>query len=102
MEAIAAVEQHLADSPKDSAAWSLKRMLYQDVTEADYDEAAGAHGSVAASIDHNYAQELGLALINDPQRWQRGGEYLPLAARRLPPLRPSLFIQIAPAHERAA
>jgi tetratricopeptide (TPR) repeat protein len=101
MEAIAAVERHLADNPKDSGAWSLKRMLYQDVTETDYDDAAGAHGAVAADFDHNYVQELGLALINDPQRWQRGGEYLRLAARGLPALGPSLFIQIAQAHERA-
>jgi tetratricopeptide (TPR) repeat protein len=101
MEAIVAVEQHLADRPQDSSAWGLKRMLYQDVTEADYDDAAGAHGAVAAGFDHSYAQELGLALINDPQRWQRGGEYLRLAARGMPALGPSLFIQIAQAHERA-
>jgi len=101
MEAIAAVEAHLAENPKDSAAWSLKRMLYQDVTETDYDDAAGAHGAVAAGFDHNYAQELGVALIDDPQRWQRGGDYLRLAARGLPALGPSLFIQIAHAHERA-
>jgi tetratricopeptide (TPR) repeat protein len=101
MEAIAAVEAHLAENPKDSAAWSLKRMLYQDVTETDYDDAAGAHGAVAVGFDHNYAQELGLALINDPQRWQRGGDYLRMATRGLPTLGPSLFIQIAEAHKRA-
>jgi tetratricopeptide (TPR) repeat protein len=101
MEAIAAVETHLAENYKDSAAWSLKRMLYQDMTEADYDDAAGAHGAVADGFDHQYAQELGLALINDPQRWQRGGEYLRMAARGLPALGPTLFIQIAQAHERA-
>jgi tetratricopeptide (TPR) repeat protein len=101
MEAIVAVEQHLVQNPNDSSAWSLKRMLYQDVTVADYDEAAGTHEAVVPHFDHSYAQELGLALINDPERWQRGGDYLRLAARGLPALGPSLFVQIARAHERA-
>jgi tetratricopeptide (TPR) repeat protein len=100
MEAIAAVERHLAEQPGDKEVWGLKRLLYQDVTEADYDAFAGA--SVAAPhFDHPYAQQLGLALIDDANRWQRGGEYLRMAARGLPALGPTLFVQIAKAHQRA-
>ena len=40
------------------------------------------------------------ALINDDRRWQRGGEFLRLAARGLPALGPTLFVQIAKAHRR--
>jgi tetratricopeptide (TPR) repeat protein len=100
MEAIAAVEKHLADHADDKEVWGLKRLLYQDVTEADYDAFAGA-GAAAPNFDHPYAQQLGLALIDDPLRWQRGGEYLRLAARGLPALGPTLFVQIAQAHQRA-
>src|SRR5262249_35902041 len=46
-------------------------------------------------------QQLGLALINDPARWPRGGEYFRIAARGIPALGPALFVQIAKAHERA-
>jgi tetratricopeptide (TPR) repeat protein len=101
MEAIAVVERHMADQPEDAAAWSLKRLLYQDVTEAEYEEAAPGAGLAVEQFDHSYVQQLGLALINDPARWHRGGEYLRLAARGLPAMGPSIFVQIAQAHQRA-
>lgn len=100
MEAIAAVERHLAEQPEDKTIWGLKRLLYQDVTETEYDAYAGA-GMVAPHFDHEYVQQLGLALIDDNARWQRGGEYLRMAARGLPALGPTIFVQIAQAHQRA-
>src|SRR5262249_50254627 len=39
--AIAAVERHLAESGGDGNALELKRLLYRDLTEAEYQEAAG-------------------------------------------------------------
>jgi tetratricopeptide (TPR) repeat protein len=99
MEAIAAVEHRLAANPEDPDAWTLKRLLYSELTQTEYEQAAGAD-KPAAGFDHGYAQQLGLALINDPARWQRGGEYLRIAARGVLALGPALFIQIAKAHER--
>jgi tetratricopeptide (TPR) repeat protein len=101
MEAIGVVERYMADQPQDAAAWNLKRLLYQDVTEAQYEEAAPGAGLAVEHFDHAYVQQLGLALINDPERWRRGGEYLRMAARGLPALGPSIFVQIAQAHQRA-
>ena len=46
-------------------------MLYQDLTEADYETVLGTEG-VAPEFDHPYTQQLGLALIRDAERWQRG------------------------------
>ncbi len=100
MEAIAAVERHLADNPQEETIWGLKRLLYQNLTEAEYDAFAGA-GIAAPHFDHEYVQQLGLALIDDNMRWQRGGEYLRMAARGLPTLGPTIFVQIAQAHQRA-
>ena len=99
MDAIAAVERQLAADPNDKDVWGMKRVLYADLTEPEYDYTAGA-GLAADHFDHQYVQELGLALINDDQRWQRGGEFLRLAARGLPALGPTLFVQIAKAHQR--
>ena len=99
MEAIGALELQLRQTGEDADLWNLKRQLYQDVTESEYEGAAAADG-VVAFFDHGYVQQLGLALINDNARWQRGGEYLRMAARGLPNLGPSLFIQIAQAHQR--
>src|SRR4029077_17963958 len=36
MEAIAAVERRLAEQPADQDGWELKRILYSQLTEADY------------------------------------------------------------------
>jgi tetratricopeptide (TPR) repeat protein len=100
MEAIAAVERHLAENPNESGAMALKQLLYQDLTEAEYN-AYNGEGPPASFIDYAYLQQLGVALINDDTRWQRGGEYLRLAARGQPALGPTLFVQIAQAHQRA-
>jgi tetratricopeptide (TPR) repeat protein len=100
MEAILAAERYLAENPQDQDVWGMKRMLYHEVTEAEYDAYAG-EGLSAKGFDHEYVQQLGLALIDDAARWQRGGEYLRLAARGLPTSGPTLFVQIAEAHQRA-
>ncbi|HZT80142.1 MAG TPA: tetratricopeptide repeat protein, partial [Gemmataceae bacterium] len=100
MEAIAAVERQLAQAPDDPPAWAMKRLLYQDLTEREYEEGA-AEGIREGEFDYGYVQQLGLALINDPGRWQRGGEYLRMAAHGLPAFGPSIFVQIAQAHQRA-
>lgn len=98
LEAIAAVERRLASLPSDPAGWELKRVLYSDLAEADY---RSATDSVAADFDHEYVQQLGLALINDSRRWRRGAEFLRIAARGLRPQAPSIFLQIADAHQKA-
>jgi tetratricopeptide (TPR) repeat protein len=100
LEAIAAVERQLHKEPEDTATWDLKRVLYNDVTEAEYHDAVPP-GQTAEFFDHEYCKELGLALIGDEARWERGAEYLRLAARGLPQLGPSLLVQIARASEKA-
>ncbi len=99
MDAIGAVERQLAQQPDDQNAWGLKRVLYAELTEADYDAWAG-QGNVASNFDHAYVQELGLALINDAERWQRGVEFLRLAARGLPTSCTGTYVQIAKAYQR--
>ena len=98
LEAIAAVEHRLAEAADDGPAWALKRLLYQDLGDADFQEAAGAE-LPSTDFDFSYVQQLGLALINDPTRWQRGGDYLRMAALGMPALGPSIFVQIAQANQ---
>jgi tetratricopeptide (TPR) repeat protein len=100
MEAIAAVERHLAEAADDQPVWGLKRVLYQDLSPAEHQEAANA-GIAQGAFDGAYARQLGLALLSDPARWQRGCEYLRMAAHALPTQAPSIFVQIAQAHDRA-
>jgi tetratricopeptide (TPR) repeat protein len=94
-EAIAAVERALSQTPDAADAWTLKRLLYSGLTEADYE-----NGPVA-EFDHSYAQQLGLALVNDSAQWRRGVEYLRIALRGLPQNGPSISQQVAQACERA-
>jgi tetratricopeptide (TPR) repeat protein len=102
LEAITAVERRLATQPEDAGAWDLKRLLYSELTEAEYEQGA-APGRAAPDFDHTYAHQLGLALINDPiaERRQRGAAYLRMAARGLPSIAPTMFVQIAQASEKA-
>ena len=93
MEAIAAVERKLAETPDDADAWTLKRLLYSGLTERDYLASRERQRPESASIfefkdrdhfDHIYAQQLGLALINDAARRTRGIEYLRIVAECRP------------------
>lgn len=100
MDAIAAVERRLARAADDAPARDLQRLLYSELTEADY--LAGApRGQAAADFNHELAQQLGLALLEDPGRWQRGCEYLAIAAYGLPLQAPGIYLQIAEAREKA-
>ncbi len=103
MEAIAAAERRLADRSEDEAAWGLKRILYSELTEPEYFQTMGDQSpspGAPPAFDYNYVQQLGLALIDDGVRWQRGGEYLRMAAHGMPTLGPTLFLQIAQAQPR--
>src|SRR5262249_21707767 len=108
MEAIAAVERELAQAPDAGDLWELKRVLYSALTEEEYLTRCLKPGATRQpffgtleGFDYGYVQQLGLALINDPARWQRGVEYLRLAVRGLPGPGPVLCRQIAQAYERA-
>jgi tetratricopeptide (TPR) repeat protein len=99
MEAIAAVERALAAEPGNRDVIELKKLLYAGIDEAEYNTVA-PEGTAAPDFDHDYAEHLGLGLINDDGQWQRGGEYLRLAARGLPSHGTTLFVQIANAQRR--
>jgi tetratricopeptide (TPR) repeat protein len=104
MEAIAAVERQLADSPTDEAAFGLKRVLYSELTEAQYLQSMGDAPPPADApprFDYGYAQQLGLALIEDDARWRRGAEFLRMAAHGQPASAPSVYYHIAQAEQRA-
>jgi tetratricopeptide (TPR) repeat protein len=101
MEAITAVERRLATNPDDAPAKELKPVLYNDLAEGEYLGVAGPGGPVE-HFDYEYCRMLGLALIDDQARWERGGEYLRIAAHGLTNLGPGLYVQIAKANERAS
>jgi tetratricopeptide (TPR) repeat protein len=98
LDAIAALERRLVEKADDPAAWELKRLLYSELTEGDYN--AGAAAGAVTAFDYRYCQQLGLALLEDAERWRRGCEYLRVAARGVPLEAPTLFIQMAKAHEK--
>jgi tetratricopeptide (TPR) repeat protein len=93
-------EKVIPPPPEDPAAWDLKRLLYSDLQEGDY-RGACVDGKPPQYFDHAYARECGLAKINDGAGWQRGAEYLRMAANGLPLEAPALYVQIAKAEEKA-
>jgi len=111
MEAIAAVENHLAKDPGDPGVHDLKKFLYQDLTEAEYRAAreeyramvneGGATLPPGPLFDPLLAQQAGLALVQDAERWRKGVEFLRMAADAEPELAPSLYVEAAKAFQRA-
>jgi tetratricopeptide (TPR) repeat protein len=99
MEAIRAVERHLGGNPDDADVRGFKRLLYQDLTGAEF-SAAVSPGADLPVLDYDYAQQLGLALINNSTQWRRGAEYLGIAAIGLPGQAPTIYTQVAAAQQR--
>jgi tetratricopeptide (TPR) repeat protein len=97
MEAIRAVERQQQRSPDDPAASELKRWLYAGLTEAEYLATAGTGSEPLAFFDYDTVEQLGWALVDDPepQQLDRGMAYLRIAARGLPEHGPAIFQKLA-------
>ncbi len=95
IEAIAAVERQLAKQPDDPAAVELKRTLYAGLTEAEF--VAAAATTAPTDFNYDYVEQLGLALVDDPDpaRVERGMGYLRIAGRGLPARGPAIFSNLA-------
>ncbi|MFM7149349.1 MAG: tetratricopeptide repeat protein [Gemmataceae bacterium] len=101
IEAISVVENQLQLFSDDESARQMKKFLYQELTERELAFRDECNPLVSPNVDHQYLKFLGSALIEDSSQWERGAEYLRMAARGLPHLGPSLFVQIAQAFQRA-
>ncbi|VTS03801.1 tetratricopeptide repeat protein [Tuwongella immobilis] len=97
MEAIAAVERRLANGPADESLTELKERLYADLPEEAY--LAVAKERPPEDFNHQYIEQLGMSLLQDPTKWLRGAAFLRIAARGLPFQAPLLFLQLANAFE---
>lgn len=93
VEAIAAVERQLAKQPDDPAAVELRRELYAGLTEAEF--VAAAATEAPADFNYDYVEQLGLALVDDPNQVERGMAYLRIAGRGLPGRGPVIFSTLA-------
>jgi tetratricopeptide (TPR) repeat protein len=100
MQAIAAVERRLVDAADDAAAWDLKRVLYNDLTEAEF-QTHVVQGKPPSAFDYAYVQQLGQALCDDPAQVQRCSEYLRMAAAGMPEKAPTIYLTIARTEEKA-
>jgi tetratricopeptide (TPR) repeat protein len=95
IEAITAVERKLASAPQDTAAKDFKTILYSQLNESEF-VAAAANGP-PKDFNYEYVEQLGLALIDDPDpdHRDRGMAYLRMAGRGLPDRGPGIFTKLA-------
>lgn len=101
MEAIAAVERVMAETPEDADGRKLKLALYQDLRLDDYVAAILSGEGAVKEFDHEFARKLGMRAIVDPEQWPHGMEFLRMAVRGMPHLAVGLYAEIAKAFERA-
>jgi len=99
IEAIVAVERQLTIQPGDLVLIDFRKMLFEDLAERDYFDAA--QESPPANFPHRFTEDLGLSLIGNPERWQRGSQFLRMAANGQPLRRPSIFARLAEAYANA-
>jgi tetratricopeptide (TPR) repeat protein len=99
MDAIAAVEIQLATTPQDPTALEMKRRFYAELTEGEYWSITKPE-QPAPHFDHAYAQDLGMPLMADNDQWQRGAEYLRIAAHGLPLQAANIYMHIAHTHDK--
>lgn len=99
IEAICAVERQLAIQPNESSVVEFRKSLYEDLQEREYFEAS--KNGVPVDFSHRYAEEIGMRLIASPDHWQRGAQYLRMAANGQPLRRPSIFKRLSEAYAQA-
>ena len=95
IEAIGAVERMLREAPDDPSAVELKRVLYSSLTEPEFVSAAAS--DAPTDFNYDYVEQLGLALVDDPDPTQkaRGKAFLRIAGRGLPARGPAIFRKLA-------
>jgi hypothetical protein len=100
IEAIAAVERHVAANPQDTSARELKALLYSQLQESEF--VAAAAGAPPKNFNYDYVEQLGLALVDDAEveRRDRGMAFLRIAGRGLPERGPGIFKKLADISER--
>ena len=100
IEAIAAVERHLAANPQDAEAKELKTLLYSQLQESEF--VGAASNGPPGDFNYDYVEQLGMALIDDPdaERRERGMAYLRIAGRGLLERGPGIFKKLADATEK--
>jgi tetratricopeptide (TPR) repeat protein len=100
VEAIGAVERQLGNDPQDVTAKDLRTTFYSQLTEREFVDAAAT--GLPGDFNYDYVEQLGLALVDDPDpdRRERGMGYLHIAGRGLPARGPSIFKKLADLYEK--
>lgn len=95
MQAIAAVERKLAQSPNDGTAHELKEILYASLLESEF--VGDAASGLPTEFNFAYVEQLGLALVDstDSENRGRGMAFLRIAGRGLPGRGPTIFRKLA-------
>jgi len=102
MEAIAAVERKLIASPDEPVAKDYRNVLYSQISEAEFVASIGPEGKPPKDFAYEYVEQLGLALVDnpDPEQRERGMDFLRIAVRGLPERGPGIFLKLAQVYEK--
>jgi len=99
MDAIAAIETQLSLTPQDPTVWDMKRQFYAELTEREY-WSITQPDQIPPHFDFDYVQQLGFALLDNKDQWQRGCELLRISAHGLPSQATNLYMHIAHTHDK--
>jgi hypothetical protein len=93
MEAIRATERQLVKEPENTNAKLLREQLYPQLTEVEF--IAGYPRAKPGEFDFALIESFGLAMLNDPNQWIRGAEFLRMVAAGQSMRAPVIFKQLS-------
>lgn len=94
VEALQAVERQLAKSPTDPVILGFRQELFEGLTETDY------AGGALPDFPYAFAEETGLALLDQPDTWRRGVLLVRIAADGQVERGPGLYQRLAAAADQ--
>lgn len=100
VEALADIEQVLRQQPSDPVASEVKQYLYSALTLADWEAARHKCPDAVQQLDYDYILQQGQQLLKTPEQWQRGAEFLHMAALGMPDKAPGIFAHLGQTYQQ--
>jgi tetratricopeptide (TPR) repeat protein len=100
IQAIAEVTSALRNQPADELASEVKKHLYAGLSLEEFEVGRRNYPDLIKTLDFNYIYSLGHELFQTPEQWQRGAEFLHMAAIGMPDKAPAIYLQLGQTYQQ--
>jgi tetratricopeptide (TPR) repeat protein len=100
IQAIAEVTSALRNQPADQLASEVKKHLYSGLSVEEFEVGRRNYPDLIKTLDFNYIYSLGHELFQTAEQWQRGAEFLHMAAIGMPDKAPAIYLQLGQTYQQ--